>query len=115
MGTSQPPRYQAEGKDLDGAYRSYELDDDDDSLPFSWELKNARTEPFCAPEIQKYEGKRDPMKQLNNYKTQMSLRGASPTLKCRAFHLTLVGTVEIWYIVFQLAVSEASLTSRRSS
>ncbi|XP_022876843.1 uncharacterized protein LOC111395050 [Olea europaea var. sylvestris] len=29
--------------------------------------------------------------------TQMSLREASPALKCRAFHLTLGGATEVWY------------------
>lgn len=27
----------------------------------------------------------------------MSLKGASPTLKCRVFHLTLSGVAEVWY------------------
>ncbi|XP_022857368.1 uncharacterized protein LOC111378408 [Olea europaea var. sylvestris] len=29
--------------------------------------------------------------------TRMTLRGASPALKCRAFHLTLGGVAEVWY------------------
>lgn len=45
--------------------------------------------------IPKYEGKGDPIKYLNNYMTHMSLRGASPVLKYRAFHLTLSRVVEI--------------------
>lgn len=92
----RPPRQQADGNDSDGPCRSYELDDDDDNLPFSREL---RTFPmphnFVPPKIPKYEGNGDPEKHLNKYKKQMSLRGASPALKCRAFHLTLGGSAEV--------------------
>lgn len=52
---------------------------------------------FAPPKIPKYEGGDDPAKHPSNYKTQMSLRGASPVLKCLAFHLTLIGVAEIWY------------------
>lgn len=52
---------------------------------------------FISHKILKYEGKGDPEKHLTKYTTQMSLRGASPALKCRAFHLTLVRAAEVWY------------------
>lgn len=74
------------------------MDGDDESLPFSQDLRNTHVpNHFVLPKIPKYEGKGDPVKHLNNYKTYMSLRGALPTLKCKAFNLTLVGVAEIWY------------------
>ncbi|KAL2541391.1 Ribonuclease H [Abeliophyllum distichum] len=39
----------------------------------------------------------DPLDHVNTYKTEMSLRGATPTLKYRAFHLTLSGGAKRWY------------------
>lgn len=52
---------------------------------------------FVPYKILRYERKGDPEKHLNKYKTQISLRGASPALEYRAFHLTLIGVVETWY------------------
>ncbi|XP_022891812.1 uncharacterized protein LOC111406656 [Olea europaea var. sylvestris] len=49
------------------------------------------------PKITKYDGTGDPEKHLSPYKTHMSLRGATPTMKCRTFHLTLTRATEIWY------------------
>lgn len=84
--------------EIDEPCCSYELDDDDDNLPFSRELRCfLMPQNFVPPKIPKYEGKGDPEKHLNKYKTQMSLRGASPALKCRAFHLILSGSAEVWY------------------
>lgn len=45
--------------------------------------------------ISKHEGKGDPEKHLNKYKTQMSLKRASPAVKCRVFYLTLSGATEV--------------------
>ncbi|XP_022883682.1 uncharacterized protein LOC111400501 [Olea europaea var. sylvestris] len=49
------------------------------------------------PKIPKYDGRDDLEKYLSAYKTHMSLRGSTPVVKCRAFHLTLSGVAEIWY------------------
>lgn len=49
------------------------------------------------PKILKYDGKGDTAKHLNSFKTHMSLRGAILSMKCRAFHLTLSGVVEVGY------------------
>ncbi|KAL2457603.1 Uncharacterized protein Adt_46292 [Abeliophyllum distichum] len=72
--------------------RSYEVDDDDENLPFSEGIRNAPIpHEFRVPKITPYTGKGDPLDHVNTYKTEMSLRGAIPALKCRAFHLTLSG------------------------
>lgn len=73
-GTLRSPSYQAkEGKSKEPC-RSFELDDDGESLSFSQELRNAHISIHFVPsKIPKYEGKGDPTKHLNNYKTHMSL------------------------------------------
>ncbi|KAL2519199.1 Uncharacterized protein Adt_15446 [Abeliophyllum distichum] len=76
--------------------RSFEVDDDDDNLPFSVEIRNASIpHEFRVLKITPYTGKGDPLDQVNTYKMEMSLRGATPSLKCRAFHLTL--SAKRWY------------------
>lgn len=93
-----PPQDIQDDEGSKGPCRSYEIDDDDDNLPFSREIRSfPMPTNFMPPKIPKYEGKGDPEKHLTKYMTQMSLRGASPALKCRAFHLTLGGAVEVWY------------------
>ncbi|KAL2506292.1 Retrotrans gag domain-containing protein [Abeliophyllum distichum] len=78
--------------------RSYEVDDDDENLPFSKGIRNAPIlHEFRVPKITPYTGKGDPLDHVNTYKTEMTLRGANPTLKCRAFHLTLSGGAKRWY------------------
>lgn len=52
---------------------------------------------FMPLKILVYEGRDDPKKHLNNYKTHMSLRDTLPVLKCRPFYLTPSGVVEVWY------------------
>ncbi|KAL2476254.1 Ribonuclease H [Abeliophyllum distichum] len=78
--------------------RSYEVDDDDENLPFSEGIRNASIpHEFRVPKITPYTGKGDPLDHVNTYKTEMTLRGANPALKCRAFHLTLSGGAKRWY------------------
>lgn len=40
---------------------------------------------FTLPKIPMYDGRGDPAKHLQNFKTHMSLRGATPIMKCKAF------------------------------
>ncbi|KAL2480240.1 Uncharacterized protein Adt_33206 [Abeliophyllum distichum] len=78
--------------------RSFEVGVDDENIPFSAEIRNASIPyEFCVPKITPYTGKGDPLDHVNTYKTEMSLRRATPVLKCRAFHLTLSGGVKMWY------------------
>ncbi|KAL2539541.1 Ribonuclease H [Abeliophyllum distichum] len=78
--------------------RSYEVDDDDENLPFSEGIRSAPIpHEFRVPKITPYTGKGDPLDHVNTYKTEMTLRGATPALKCRAFHLTLSGGAKRWY------------------
>ncbi|XP_022888168.1 uncharacterized protein LOC111403774 [Olea europaea var. sylvestris] len=96
-GKAPPPSQDVQDdQGSEGPCRSYEIDDDDDNLPFSREIRSfPMPTNFMPPKIPKYEGKGDPEKHLTKYMTQMSLRGASPALKCRAFHLTLGRAAEV--------------------
>lgn len=72
--------------------------DDDDNLPFSREIQSfLMLANFMPHKIPKYKGKDSQEKRLNKYMTQLSLRGAFPELKCRAFHLTLTRVAQVWY------------------
>lgn len=97
--SNPPPRNQTnKDDDSDGPQRSYDLNDDYKNLPFLQELRRASMQRYYVmPKIPKYDGRGDPTKYLNSYKTHMSLRGASLAVKCRAFHLTLSGATKIWY------------------
>lgn len=57
--TSRPrPRLDVEGHDSDGPCRSYELDDDDDNLPFSRELRSLPVPAtFILPKFRSAKGK----------------------------------------------------------
>ncbi|KAL2533016.1 Retrotrans gag domain-containing protein [Abeliophyllum distichum] len=52
---------------------------------------------FSVPKITPYTGKGDPLDHVNAYKTEMSLQGATPVLKCKACNLTLLGGAKRWY------------------
>ncbi|KAL2497702.1 Uncharacterized protein Adt_23252 [Abeliophyllum distichum] len=89
---------EAEARERPKQTRSFEVDDDDENLPFSAGIRNAPIpHEFCIPKITPYTGKGDPLDHVNVYKMEKSLRGATPALKCRAFHLTLLGGAKRWY------------------
>lgn len=60
-GTShQQPGYEADEYDSDEQQRSCDLDDDDENLPFSRELRNAQVPShYVMPKIPKYDGRGD--------------------------------------------------------
>ncbi|KAL2481184.1 Uncharacterized protein Adt_34150 [Abeliophyllum distichum] len=91
-----PPRMDI-GTENPKQTRSFEVDDDDENLSFSVGIRNASIpHEFCVPKITPYTGKGDPLDHANTYKTEMSLREATPALKCRAFHLTLSRGAKRW-------------------
>lgn len=71
------------------------MDNDDENLPFSRELRSTHVLGHSVmPKIWKCK-RVDPEKHLSAYNTHMSLRGATPAMKCKAFHLALNGVAEI--------------------
>ncbi|KAL2542750.1 Uncharacterized protein Adt_03728 [Abeliophyllum distichum] len=78
--------------------RIFEVEDDDENIPSSDGIRNASiSHEFCVPKIAPYTSKGDPLDHVNTYKMEMSLRGATPALKYRAFHLTFSGGTKRWY------------------
>lgn len=51
--------------------------------------------------VSNYDRRGDPPEYLNSFKTHMSLRGTTPIMECRAFHLTLSGTTKVWHTRLQ--------------
>ena len=46
---------------------------------------------FRMPQIEMFDGMKDPIDQLNTYKNQMELHGYQDPIRCRAFAITLQG------------------------
>ena len=48
---------------------------------------------FRMPQIEAFDGTKDPVDHLNTYKNQMELHGYQDPVRCRAFAITLKGSV----------------------
>ena len=46
---------------------------------------------FRMPQIEAFDGAKDPVDHLNTYKNQMELHGYQDPVRCRAFAITLKG------------------------
>ena len=46
---------------------------------------------FIMPQIETFDGTKDPIDHLNTYKNQMELHGYQNPIRCRAFAITLKG------------------------
>ena len=52
---------------------------------------------FRMPQIESYNGVKDPLDHLETFKTLMHLQGVPDEIMCRAFLTTLKGTARIWF------------------
>ena len=52
---------------------------------------------FRMPQIEAYDGLKDPLDQLESFKTFMHLQGVLDEIICRAFPTTLKGPARIWF------------------
>ena len=52
---------------------------------------------FRMPQVEAFDGKRDPVDHLNTYKNQMELHGYQDLVRCRAFAITLKGPTLAWF------------------
>ena len=52
---------------------------------------------FCMPQIDSYDGVKDPLDHLETFKTLMHLQGVAEEIMCRAFPMTLKGAAKIWF------------------
>ncbi|XP_075654740.1 uncharacterized protein LOC142624894 [Castanea sativa] len=52
---------------------------------------------FRMPQVENYDGSKDPLDHLESFKTLMHLQGVSDEIMCRAFPTTLKGPAIIWF------------------
>ena len=52
---------------------------------------------FRMPQIEAFDGAKDPIDHLNTYKKQMELHGYQDPARCRAFAITLKGPALAWF------------------
>ena len=52
---------------------------------------------FRMPQIERYDGVKDPLDHLETFKTLMHLQGVPDKIMCRAFLTTLKGPARIWF------------------
>ena len=66
---------------------------------------------FRMPQIETFDGTKDPIDHLNTYKNQMELHGYQDPIRCRAFAITLKGPALAWFnrlpSVFHLIIHRA--------
>ena len=54
-------------------------------------------EKFRMPQIESYNGVKDPLDHLETFKTLMHIQGVPDKIMCRAFPTTLKGLARIWF------------------
>ena len=52
---------------------------------------------FRMPQVEAFDGVKDPIDHLNTYKNQMELHGYQDPVRCRAFSITLKGPALAWF------------------
>ena len=52
---------------------------------------------FRMPQVENYNGNKDPLDHVESFKTQMHLQGIPNEIMCRAFPTTLKGPTRIWF------------------
>lgn len=53
---------------------------------------------FWMPQVETYDETKDPVDQLESFKTLIHLRGVPDEIICRAFPTTLKGLARVWFI-----------------
>ena len=66
--------------------------------PFTAEvLRYPLPAKFRMPQVETFDGVKDPVDHLNTYKNQMELHGHQDPVRCRAFAATLKGPALAWF------------------
>ena len=66
--------------------------------PFTTSVTSFPLPPkFCMPQLETYDGAKDPLDHLESFKTMMHLIGMVDESMCRAFPTTLKGPARIWF------------------
>ena len=66
--------------------------------PFTEDILRAPLPPkFKMPQFNTYDGSGNPMEHLESYRSWMELHGATSSIMCKGFALTLFGSARKWY------------------
>ena len=66
--------------------------------PFTTSVNSFPLPPkFRMPQVENYNGNKDPLDHLESFKTQMHLQGIPNEIMCKAFPTTLKGPTRIWF------------------
>ena len=52
---------------------------------------------FRMPQVESYDGSKDPLDHLESFKTLMHLQGVADEIMCKAFPTTLKGPTRVWF------------------
>ena len=67
-------------------------------LTFTTPITSFHLSPkFCTPQVEAYDGSKDPLDHLESFKTLIHLQGVADEIMCRAFPTTLKGPVRVWF------------------
>ena len=65
--------------------------------PFTTEVLNHPLPPkFHLPQLESFDGSRDPLDHIESFKTLMLLQMTPKEVMCRAFSTTLKGAAKVW-------------------
>ena len=79
------------GENLDGMIRRT-------NSPFTTEVLNRPLPPkFRLPQLESYDGFKDPLDHIESFKTLMLLQMTPDEVMCRAFPTTLKGVTKVWF------------------
>ena len=79
------------GENLDGMIQRTDS-------PFTNEVLNRPLPPkFCLPQLNSYDGAKDPLNHIESFKTLILLQMTPDEVMCRAFLTTLKGTARVWF------------------
>ena len=66
--------------------------------PFTTEVLNRPFPPeFCLPQLEPFDGSRDPLDHIETFKTLMLLQMTLDEVMCRAFPTTLKDAARVWF------------------
>ena len=52
---------------------------------------------FCLPQLESFDGSRDPLDHIKSFKTLMLLQMTPDEVMCRVFLTTLKGSARVWF------------------
>ncbi|XP_030929409.1 uncharacterized protein LOC115955422 [Quercus lobata] len=66
--------------------------------PFTTPVTSFHLSPkFCMPQVEAYDGSKDPLDHLESFKTLIHLQGVADEIMCLAFLTTLKGPARVWF------------------